>query len=156
MASCAQRCSFPASVAAVLADAPAPGWEAVARGRDGRSPYRVQSDSTNLAWARNFNKRLAPRPARPLAVLPLPRLPDAVMSVVRGLEVGVARIRTAELATVHPGTTTNSPCGQFAPGLDLPNPAVAIGAVQFAPPPCSPRFCAVSLFAGHGFNLPGV
>jgi hypothetical protein len=42
---------------------------------------------------------------------------------------------TADLAAVQPGTTTNSVGGQFAPGLDdLPNPAVAIGAVHLAPP----------------------
>jgi len=55
--------------------------------------------------------------------------------VVRNLKVHVARICTADLAAVQPGTTTNSVGGQFGPGLDdLPNPAVAICAVQFAPP----------------------
>ena len=69
--------------------------------------------------------------------------------VVRGLEVRVARICTADLAAVQPGTTTNSPAGQCAPGLDdLPNPAVAIGAVQPAPPPGGPCLRAVSFCAG--------
>jgi hypothetical protein len=71
--------------------------------------------------------------------------------VVRGLEVAVARICTADLATVQPGTATNSLAGQFAPGLDdLPNPAVAIGAVQPAPPPCGLCFRPLSLCSGHG------
>jgi hypothetical protein len=46
--------------------------------------------------------------------------------------VHVARICTAQLAAVGPDT--NSVGGRFAPGLDLPDPAVAIGAVHLAPP----------------------
>jgi hypothetical protein len=54
--------------------------------------------------------------------------------------VHVARICTAQLAAVGPDT--NSVGGRFAPGLDdLPDPAVAIGAVHLAPP--SPGACAV-------------
>src|SRR3954451_15020428 len=76
--------------------------------------------------------------------------------VVRGLEVRVARIRTAELAAVQPGATTSSLAGQFAPGLDdLPNPAVATGAVQLAPPPCRPCCRAVSLSVRHGLQPSG-
>jgi hypothetical protein len=59
----------------------------------------------------------------------------AACLVVRSLKVHVAAIRTSDLAGVHPATTTNSLGGQFAPGLgDLPNPAVAIGAMHLAPP----------------------
>jgi hypothetical protein len=56
----------------------------------------------------------------------------------------------ADLAAVQLGTTTNSVGGQFAPGLDgLPNPAVAIGAVDLAPPSCGPCCRALSLCTRH-------
>ena len=69
--------------------------------------------------------------------------------MVRSLKVHAAG-STPPIAAVQPGTTTNSVGGQFAPGLDgLPNPAVAIGAVDLAPPPCGPCCTAVSLCTRH-------
>jgi hypothetical protein len=64
--------------------------------------------------------------------------------------VRVARICTAELAAVYPGTAS-SPGGQVVAGLDgLPNPAVASGVVQSTSPSRCPFGGAVSLIARHG------
>jgi len=69
---------------------------------------------------------------------------------VPSLEVRVARICTADLAAVYPGTA-NSARSQVVPGLDgLPNPAVAIGAVQPTSPSRRAFGAMVSLIARHG------
>ena len=69
---------------------------------------------------------------------------------MRSLEVRVARICTADLAAVYPGTAISAR-SQVVPGLDgLPNPAVAIGAVQSTSPSRCPLGGTVALIARHG------
>jgi hypothetical protein len=68
----------------------------------------------------------------------------------RAVEVRVARICTADLAAVEPGTAS-SPRSQVVAGLDgLLDPAVASGAVQSTSPSRCPFGGTVSLIARHG------
>ena len=69
---------------------------------------------------------------------------------MRSLETRVARICTADLAAVYPGTASSAR-SQVVAGLDgLPNPAVAVGAVQSTSPSRGPFGGTVSLIARHG------
>jgi hypothetical protein len=81
------------------------------------------------------------RPSLPLSRVSGSRI-DGAVGISPAIDAELRGWRSDRVALAGPS--------ECAPGFDgLPNPAVALDAVQFAPPSCSPCCRAVSLRAGH-------